>query len=50
LDRSPIELTEFVNAVFAAEGLDPEQASRHLWRQVRDMISIAQQRDQARDA
>ena len=48
----PGDVRGFVDAVFAAEGLDPSSADRHLYRQVRDMVSdayeksaIAQERD-----
>lgn len=35
------EVLAFTDAVFAAEGLDPATADRHLYRQVRDMIADA---------
>jgi hypothetical protein len=31
----------FTDAVFTAEGLPPETADRHLYRQVRDMVAAA---------
>ena len=37
----PEEARAFADAVFAAEQMDPEMADRHLYRQVRDMISQA---------
>ena len=37
----PANVRGFVDAVFAAEGLDPATADRHLYRQVRDMVSEA---------
>jgi hypothetical protein len=37
----PSNVRGFVDAVFAAEGLDPVTADRHLYRQVRDMVSEA---------
>jgi hypothetical protein len=37
----PPDVRGFVDAVFAAEGLDPATADRHLYRQVRDMVSDA---------
>jgi hypothetical protein len=37
----PAEVLAFTDAVFTAEGLDPETADRHLYRQVRDMIADA---------
>ena len=37
----PSDVRGFVDAVFAAEGLDPATADRHLYRQVRDMVSDA---------
>jgi len=35
----PDSASAFANAVFAAEGLNPELADRHLWRQIRDRIA-----------
>jgi len=32
----PESARAFADAVFSAEGLNPELADRHLWRQVRD--------------
>lgn len=37
----PGTVIEFTNAVFRAEGLAPETAARHLFRQVRDRVSEA---------
>lgn len=37
----PGEILAFADAVFAAEGLDPATADRHLYGQVRDMIADA---------
>ena len=37
----PPDVRGFVDAVFAAEGLDPATAGRHLYRQVCDMVSDA---------
>jgi hypothetical protein len=31
----------FTDAVFSAEGLPPETADRHLYRQVRDLVAAA---------
>ena len=40
LSGSPPQTVEaFTNAVFVAEGLDPDLADRHLWRQVRDRVT-----------
>lgn len=44
VDNPPTEVLAFTDAVFRAEELDPETADRHLYRQVRDMISEAFQR------
>jgi len=33
--------TEFVDAVFKAEGLDPQSADRHLYRQVSELVTLA---------
>lgn len=40
-DDPPGEVLAFTDAVFAAGGLDPTTADRHLYRQVRDMIADA---------
>lgn len=40
----PAEVGAFTNAVFKAEGLNPETADRHLYRQVRAMVSRAFER------
>ena len=37
-ENPPTELSDFVDAVFRHEGLDPETADLRLKRQVRDMI------------
>jgi hypothetical protein len=34
----------FTDAVFSAEGLDPDAADRHLYRQVRDVVASAFQK------
>lgn len=34
----PPNAREFVDEVFRCEGLDPEAADRHLYRQVRDIV------------
>jgi hypothetical protein len=39
LASPPTNVRDFTNAVFAAEGLNPELADKHLWRQVRDRIA-----------
>jgi hypothetical protein len=36
---APADVRGFVDAVFVAEGLDPSTADRHLYRQVRDVVS-----------
>jgi hypothetical protein len=35
----PTSVKAFTDAVFVAEGLDPQLADRRLWRQVRDLVS-----------
>ena len=51
LERTPPpEITEFTNTVFVAEGLDPQTADRHLYRQVRAVIAEAFQRHEERDS
>ena len=37
----PCEVATFTNAVFCAEGMDPASADRHLYRQVRNIVSYA---------
>lgn len=37
----PPNVTELTNTVFAAEGLDPSTADRHLYRQVRTLVAAA---------
>ena len=37
----PSNVRAFTDAVFAAEGLEPSTADRHLYRQVRDMVAGA---------
>jgi len=44
----PETVLEFTNAVFSAEGLAPEVADRHLFRQVRDYVSQAFRRSEER--
>ena len=41
LANPPQEVTAFVNAVFLAEGLNPEAASRNTYRAVRDRVAAA---------
>ena len=41
LANPPVTPKEFANAVFRAEGMDPELFSRDLYKQVEDMISNA---------
>lgn len=45
-ENPPGEVLAFADAVFAAEGLDPATADRHLYRQVRDMIADAFQQSE----
>ena len=42
----PCRLTDFTNAVFKAEKMDPDFADRHLWRRVRDAILEAQRKSE----
>jgi hypothetical protein len=37
----PADVVTFTDAVFSAEGLPPETADRHLYRQVRDLVAAA---------
>ncbi len=37
----PRDVKAFTEAVFKAEGLDPDVAERRLWRQVRDVVAEA---------
>lgn len=46
----PPDALGFTDAVFLAEGLDPETADRHLYRQVRDMVAAAYWRSGDPDA
>jgi hypothetical protein len=40
-DDPPQDVVLFTDAVFRAEGLNPEHADRHLYRQVRDYVAEA---------
>ena len=40
-NKPPIDINEFTDAVFFAEGLVPSRADRHLYRQVRAMVADA---------
>lgn len=40
-ENPPPDVRSFTEAVFVAEGLDPETADRHLYRQVRDVVAKA---------
>ena len=46
----PADVRSFTDAVFVAEGLDPETASRNLYRQVGDLVTDAFRRTEERDA
>ncbi|MCG8555447.1 MAG: hypothetical protein MJD61_09205 [Proteobacteria bacterium] len=37
----PTDVLAFTDAVLSTEGLSPETADRHLYRQVRDMVAAA---------
>jgi hypothetical protein len=50
LDDPPTEALAFTDAVFTAEGLDPDTADRHLYRQVRNMISDAFRRSEVKES
>lgn len=39
--QTPLEPLAFTDAVFRLEGLDPSTADRHLYREIRDVVSIA---------
>ena len=41
----PTDVRAFTDAVFSAEGLDPDTADRHLYRQVRDVVALAFQKN-----
>ena len=41
IENPPATIDEFTDAVFRLEGLDPQNAERHLYRQVRDKIAQA---------
>ncbi len=43
----PTDVLAFTDAVFSAEGLSPQTADRHLYRQVRDMVAAAFRRSDA---
>jgi hypothetical protein len=40
-ENPPLDVRSFTDAVFVAEGLNPETADRHLYRQVRNMVAAA---------
>jgi len=37
----PEDVVAFTDAVFRAEGIEPSTADRHIYRQVRDVVSAA---------
>lgn len=41
LTDPPEDVYSFTNAIFAAEGLNPERADQQLWRQVRGYVAAA---------
>jgi hypothetical protein len=41
LKDQPEDIYSFTNAVFAAEGMNPERADRDLWRRVRGYVAEA---------
>lgn len=41
VDAPPQDVRAFTDAVFVAEGMNPEMADRHLYRQVRDAVAQA---------
>lgn len=40
-DHPPVDARAFTDAVFRAEGMDPDLADRHLYRQVRRLVRKA---------
>ena len=44
IETPPNTVEAFTDAVFLAEGLDPQNADRHLYRQVRDKVAETFQR------
>jgi hypothetical protein len=50
MEGPPSEVGEFTNAVFVAEGLDPDTADRHMYREVRAMIDDAFRESDEKDA
>jgi hypothetical protein len=44
-ENPPGDVRSFVDAVFTAEGMNPEMADRHLYRQVTKVVREAFQRD-----
>ena len=49
-ESPPADVRSFTDAVFFAEGLDPDTSRRHIYRQVRDMVADAFRRAQYHDA
>lgn len=41
LENPPATIDDFTNAVFRAEGLNPEQVERRLYKQVRNKVAEA---------
>jgi hypothetical protein len=41
IENPPTSVQEFTDQIFRAEGLNPQYAERHLYRQVRDKIAEA---------
>jgi hypothetical protein len=48
VDEPPDNVVAFVDAVFAAESLDPETANRAIYRRVRDVVAEAFWRSRVR--
>jgi len=46
VESPPDNIDDFTDAVFLAEGLNPQDARRHLYRQVRAKVSEAFQKHQ----
>ena len=44
-ENPPGDVRSFVDAVFTSEGMNPEMADRHLYRQVTNVVREAFQRD-----
>ena len=50
IESMPRDLSEVVNEIFQAEGLNPDSADRRLWRSVRDKVVAAHHASAGQDA